>query len=102
MPTAPLEVSRKGHVPTGNDRPIFRVIVGGNADGHDLLLCPIEKPKLVEMVVEPSHRVLDGHVQVPERVPLSDLEPAPDERVCPAQDDEELVHQFRSCTAFWG
>ena len=46
VPTAAFEVSRQRHVPTGNDRPIFRVIVGGNADGHDMLLRPIEKPKL--------------------------------------------------------
>ena len=54
------------------------------------------------MIVEPAHHVLDGDMQVPERVPLRNLQPAPDERVCSAQDDEELVHQLRSCTAFCG
>ena len=41
-------------------------------------------------------------MQVPERVPFRDLKPAPDERVCPAQDNEELVHQLRPRTPCCG
>jgi hypothetical protein len=102
VPPAALEESRQRHLPTRNDRPIFRVLVRGNADGHDLLRLPIEKTELVKVIVKPSHRVLDGHVEVPEGVPLRNLEPTPDEGVCSAENNEELVHQLRPRSAFRG
>ena len=43
----------------------------------------VEQPELVKVVVQPAHRVLDGDVQVPERVLLGHLNAAPDERVRP-------------------
>jgi hypothetical protein len=50
------------------------------------------RPKLVEMVVEPTHGVLDGNVEAPERVGLRNLDAAPHERIGPAQHDEDLVN----------
>jgi hypothetical protein len=37
----------------------------------------------MQMVIEPAHRILDGDVQVPERIALGHLNAAPDERIVP-------------------
>jgi hypothetical protein len=73
----------------------FRVVIGGNADGHDLPFRLVEQPELVKVVIQPAHRVLDGNVQIPEGVALGNLNAAPHEWVGPSEDDEELVHEGR-------
>jgi hypothetical protein len=47
----------------------------------------------MEVIVLPPHRVLDGDMQVPERVTPRHLNPAPDDRIGIHEDNEELVHQ---------
>ena len=51
----------------------------------------VGQPELVQVVVEPTHRILDGDVQVPERVGLGHLNAPPHERVGPLEHDQELV-----------
>ena len=55
----------------------------------------VEQAKLMEMSIFPAHGVLDGDVEIPERVRLRDVDPAPDERARPTQHDQKLVHEFR-------
>jgi hypothetical protein len=95
VPGAALEVPRQPHLPAGKDRPVLGILVGRNADGNDLLLRRIQQPELVEVIVEPPHRVLDGDVQIPEGVPFGNLDPSPHQRVRPGEDDEKLVHELR-------
>jgi hypothetical protein len=78
-----VEELREWDLPSRHDRPVLRVVVCGNADGHHVPLSRIEQPELVEVVVQPAHGVLDGDVQVPERVLLGHLDSAPDQWIRP-------------------
>jgi len=89
-----LEVRGEPYFPARDDRPVLWIFIGRNADRYDPLLCGVEQPKLVEVVVEPAHGVLDGDMEIPERVSLRNLDAPPDERVGPAEDDQELMHHF--------
>ena len=93
VPGPPLEELGKGDFPSGQDRPILGFVVVRDADRHDRLLIGVEQPELVKVIVEPAHRVLNGDVQIPERVLRGHLDATPDERFGAAQHDEELVHQ---------
>lgn len=93
------EVARYGYPPARDTRPVFRVFIGRDADRRDPFLCGIKNPELVEMVVEPTHGVLDSNVEVPERVRLRNLDAPPDARIGAAQYDEELVNGRRSLSS---
>lgn len=49
---------------------LFGIIVGRNADRHHVFVIGVKETELVEMAVQPTHRVLDRHMEVPERVGL--------------------------------
>ncbi len=59
---------------------------------HFVLMFFVE-PKNMEMIVEPSHGILDGYVQVPETVSARNLYPPPYRRLNPAKRDLELIDQ---------
>ena len=94
MPPALLEEPRHRYLPTRDHGAALRVVVRGNADGHDALLVSVEQSELVQVVVEPPHGVLDGDVQVPEGIRLGHLNASPDERVDPGQHNEKLVYEY--------
>lgn len=60
VPGALLEKARERHLPPGLDRPMAWVFVTRDADRHDFALGRIDQPELVQVIVEPSHRVLNG------------------------------------------
>ena len=62
MPASLLEEPREWDLPPRDHGTVLGVIVGGNADGHDALLISVEQTKLVQVVIEPPHRILDGDV----------------------------------------
>jgi hypothetical protein len=80
VPAPLIEEFRQGHLPARHNWTLFRVIVGGNAKGHDVSLGGVEQTELMEVVVERAHRILDSNVQVPKRVLPGHLNAAPDER----------------------
>lgn len=68
-------MARHQNLPARNDRPIVGVIVGGNANRHHALLIGVKETELVEMVVQPTHCVLDRHMEVPEGLSADHAEP---------------------------
>jgi hypothetical protein len=87
VPRSRIEVFRHANVPAGNDRTILRIFVGRDPNRHQCLLLGVHQPELVQVVVEPTHGVLNGDVQVPERVVLRDLNPSPHHGVRAGEDD---------------
>ena len=72
-----------GHLPPRHDGTVFRIVIGWDSDRNDLLFRRVEQAELVKVVVQPAHGILDGNVQVPERVLLGHLDAPPDERFRP-------------------
>lgn len=93
MVSAVIEVIRHAHTPTGNAGPLSWFLIGRNANARDFVF-GVKEPELMEMIVEPPHRILDGDVEVPEGVRQWHLDSAPDKRIGPAQDDEKLMNEF--------
>ncbi|OFV93350.1 MAG: hypothetical protein A3H95_13015 [Acidobacteria bacterium RIFCSPLOWO2_02_FULL_64_15] len=56
----------------------------------------IHQSKFVQMVIKPTHRVLDSEVEIPEGIRQRDLDAAPHERCSSAQDDQELMNELRT------
>ena len=49
----------------------------------------------MEMIIEPTHRVLDGDVKIPEGIGERNLNAAPHQWIGSAQDDQKLMNEFR-------
>lgn len=95
VPVPPVEERRQAHVPAGHDGSIPGVVIGGDSNRHHASLGRVQQPELVQVVVEPARRILEGDVQVPEGVSLGHLNAPPDERVGAGEHDQELAHQLR-------
>ena len=50
----------------------------------------MQDPELVKVIILPTYGVLDGYVQIPERIALRHVKAPPDERIRVAQDDQKL------------
>src|SRR5438309_7865110 len=73
-----LKVGRNRHLPARARRALVREVAVGDADAYRRTRGRLDRLEFVEMVVLPSHRVLDGDVQVPERVDVGHLDASPD------------------------
>ena len=82
------------HSPARYPGALIGLFVDRNAYRPDLVL-PVEKPEFVEMIIEPAHGVLDGHVKIPEGVRERNLNAAPHKRIGSAQDDQKLMNELR-------
>jgi len=66
MPVPLIEELRHGHLPPRHDRTVFRIVIGWNADGHDLRFRRVEQPELVKVVTLATRS--SGRCDVPSRV----------------------------------
>src|SRR3990172_9153577 len=80
MVVAAREVVRNRELPTGFPRPVVKLI----ARDTDPVTSPggrIEDFKLMQVVVEPAHGVLDGNMKIPKGVDSWHLNSTPDGRL---------------------
>jgi|SRR5881296_3252718 len=63
-----------------------------DTDLHDLSCVRLRHPEKVQVVIQPTHSVLEGNVEVPEAVGLGHLDSSPDRWRNPQEEDLELVH----------
>jgi hypothetical protein len=73
------QVPRDRDLPAGQSGPFIRhFVIGCAANALHPTGLRIDDDKLVQVIVLPAHRILNGDVEVPERVPLGHLNPTPD------------------------
>jgi hypothetical protein len=86
------EVRRHREHPARRHRALVRKLIVRDADAHHFARRRIEYLELVQVAVEPAHRILDGHVQPPEVVRGRDLDATPDRRLGLLERDGEAQH----------
>ena len=86
------EVAGDGDLPSRQDGlvPLEGILIW-NADLHRVARARPADAKKVQVVVEPTHGILDGDMQVPEGVGPGHLDGPPDRRHYLQKDDSELV-----------
>src|SRR5262249_35777157 len=78
-----------------------RKFVVRDADAHHFARRGIAHLELVQVAVEPSHRILDGHVQPPEVPRCRDLDATPDRRLGLLERDGEAQHHVEPLALSW-
>lgn len=86
------KVSRDWNLPSWEARTFVWHLVVGKSDARLLPGLGVDGEEFVKVIVLPTHRVLNGNVQIPEGITLWHLDPPPHQRVALRKDDEELAH----------
>ena len=84
------EHRRDWDLPPGLGWTILGKLLMGESDAMRWRFGIANNLEFVQVIVQPSHRVLNRHVQIPKGVALRDENSAPDERLRAGKDDEEL------------
>src|SRR5438046_1575681 len=91
--TRPGKVRGDWDFPAGQDQFIaLQGVVIRDADLRNLARLRLRHPEKMQVIVEPTHRVLEGDMKVPEAIGLGDLDASPDGWSHVQEAEPELVH----------
>src|SRR5665811_1016056 len=84
--------------PSRDSLRLHRKFIIRDADLHDPAAAEIHDVKLMQMVIEPAHGVLNRHVKIPETVFTRHLDAAPDRWLDASQGYPEL--EYHTCLLY--